>query len=101
MGKVGNPNWVKGVSGNLNGRPKGISITSMVKDKLKECPEGTDKKTYADLVIQAILKKALKDNDTNMLKTIWSYIDGMPTQKIGGDPENPIQAEVKIKFMDE
>lgn len=67
-----------GPSLNPNGRPKGISITAMVKDKLKECPEGQDKKTYADLVVQAILKKALKDNDTKMLKTIWAYMDGQP-----------------------
>ena len=101
MGKVGNPNWEKGVSGNPKGRPKGISITGMIKAKLDECPEGQDKKTYADLVIQSILKKALKDNDTNMLKTIWAYIDGQPTQKIGGDSDNPIQAEIKISFMDD
>jgi hypothetical protein len=95
-----NGKFVKGVSGNPNGRPKGISITAMVKDKLKEKPEGQDEKTYADLIISAILKKALKDNDTNMLKTVWQYIDGMPKQTIAGDPENPLESNINVTFKD-
>jgi len=72
--------WLKGSCPNPKGRPKGISITEMVRTKLKDKPEGMDKATYGDMVVQSILKKALKDNDVKMLRTIWAYMDGMPKQ---------------------
>jgi len=86
---IGKP-FPKGVSGNPNGRPKGtISITAAIKKRLQEIPEG-QKKTYLELLLTRILSKAIKDGDTNMIKQIWAYIDGMPKQTIIGDPDNPI-----------
>lgn len=81
--------WKPGQSGNPNGRPKGISITEMVKSALEEIEPKT-KKPWKDLIIKRILLKATNDGDTNMLKAIWSYIDGMPKQSTditsGGRP---------------
>jgi len=69
---------------NKEGRPKGagISITTEIKRKLEEKPEGQDKATYLQLLIKRILKKAVIDGDTTTIKQIWNYIDGMPKQAI-------------------
>ena len=80
---------------NREGRPKGISITEMVKEAL----EGKDKQTgklWKDLLIDKIFKKAIRNGDQIMLKAIWSYIDGMPKQKIEGD----VDSNLVIKFID-
>jgi len=73
----------KGVSGNPNGRPKGsgISITTEIKKKLEECPEG-QKATYLQLLINRILKQAIQDGDQKMITKIWNYVDGLPKQNI-------------------
>jgi len=69
-----------GQSGNPAGRPPGsVSITTEIKKKLDEVPEG-QKKTYLELLINRILKQAVVDGDVQMAKTIWSYVDGMPKQ---------------------
>jgi hypothetical protein len=78
--------FIKGESGNPDGRPEGsgdgFSITRLVREELQKCPEGEDKKTYADLVIKRIMSKAIKDGDTKMIDRIWAYMDGMPKQPL-------------------
>lgn len=74
--KPGDPNI------NREGRPVGsLSITSEIKKKLMQVEPKT-KKTWLELTITRILLKANNEGDTQMLKAIWSYIDGMPTQNI-------------------
>ena len=36
------------------------------------------------LVIKKILEKA-REGDTQVLKLLWNYLDGLPTQRIEGD----------------
>jgi len=79
-------------NGNSDGRPvgsgtAGISITTELKKKLMECPEGENKRTYLQLIILKILAKALKDGDTQILKSVWAYIDGLPKQDVKLDAE--------------
>jgi hypothetical protein len=72
----------KFVEGNPGGgRPKGsgISITTAIKNKLEEVPEG-QKATYLELLISRIMKQAIQDGDQQMIKNIWNYVDGMPKQ---------------------
>ena len=72
--------WEKGQSGNPAGRPPGsVSITAEIKKKLLEIPEN-QQKSYLDLLINRILKKAVVDGNDQMIKQIWSYIDGPPRQ---------------------
>mgnify|MGYP001575283916 CR=1 FL=1 len=72
------------------GRPpgSGISITTEIKKKLAEVPEG-QKSTYLQLLINRIMKQAIQDGDQQMITRIWQYIDGMPKQEstvnLGGE----------------
>jgi len=76
------PAWKKGQSGNPDGRPVGsISVTSMVKRKLQEIPEG-QKKTYLEILVSKILQKAIVDGDQQLIRAIWAYSDGMPRQGV-------------------
>jgi hypothetical protein len=78
---IGRP-VIKGVSGNPDGRPKGsISITTELKKELEKIPEG-QRMTYLEAFIKKVLKKAIVDEDPQMMKTLWSYIDGMPKQAV-------------------
>lgn len=73
------------------GRPKGsgLSITTEIKKKLDEIPEG-QKATYLELLINRIFKQAIQEGDQQMIKNIWNYVDGMPRQTTditsGGEP---------------
>lgn len=64
---------------NRNGRPKGLSITEMVKEALEEIEPKTGK-PWKDLIVKRILIKAVNDGDQQMIKAVWQYIDGMPKQ---------------------
>lgn len=86
---------------NLDGRPKGsVSITTEIKKKLEEIPEG-QKATYLQLLINRIMKQAIQDGDQQMITRIWNYVDGMPKQSTdittGGDK---LDALVIIKSED-
>lgn len=83
---------------NRDGRPKGsgLSITTEIKKKLEECPEG-QKATYLQLLINRILKQAIQDGDQQMITKIWNYVDGMPKQNIKheGDEKNPFELIIR------
>ena len=73
--------FVKGQSGNPEGRPVGArSFTTKVKEALEKIADGKDY-TYEEAFIKAILKKGIVDQDTGMMRTIWEQLDGKPLQK--------------------
>lgn len=83
--KKGDPNINR--KGRIDGGD-GFSITKMIRDELQNVEPKT-KKTWGELVLRRILLKATNEGDTQMLKAIWSYVDGMPKQSTditsGGD----------------
>jgi len=82
LGGVTGKGFMPGVSGNPNGRPAGsISITTAIKRKLEETPDG-QKKTYLVQIVDKLIEKALIDGDEKVLKLLWNYIDGMPKASI-------------------
>ena len=89
------------VQGNLGGpgRPKGLSITSLVRAELDKAPEG-DESTYAELLIRQLLKKAIVDGDSSTQKLIWNYIDGLPQASLDVTSNRPIflPSEVMDKY---
>lgn len=75
QGKNMGHKWKPGESGNPLGRPKkGHSITETIRAMMDERPE--IKKALAAKVLQMA-----SEGDITAMKTIWNYIDGMPTQK--------------------
>lgn len=86
--------FVEGVSGNPNGRPKkGLTLTDIAKDILEEeLPTGMTRK---EALMRKIATLAYEGNET-MIKMIWNYVDGMPTQKteLTGDANAPIAIKV-------
>ena len=81
------------------GRPKGLSITSLVRAELDKAPEG-DESTYAELLIRQLLKKAIVDGDSSTQKLIWNYIDGLPQASLDVTSNRPIflPSEVMDKY---
>ena len=74
-----------GQSGNPAGKPKGAkNFTTKVREALLKVAEGKDY-TYEEAYLKAILKKAIIDQDTTIMKLIWNYLDGMPNQNIDMD----------------
>lgn len=87
---------------NRKGRPKGISITDMVKEALEEVEPKTGKH-WKDLIIKRILLKATNEGDTQMLKAIWAYIDGLPQQnhQLTGKDGEALQVVIKDYTIDD
>jgi len=78
-----------GQSGNPNGRPpKGYSITEMMKEMLNNTPG------LKESLGKVIAQKAL-EGDTTAIKTLWQYMDGMPTQAVNADHTGEIVITIK------
>lgn len=81
---------------NPNGRPKkGMTLTDIAKEILEEeLPSGVTRK---EALMRKIATLAYDGNET-MIKMIWNYVDGMPTQRnevTGADGK-----ELVIKVID-
>jgi len=69
-----------GVSGNPEGKKPGTKhFTTKVREALMELSE-TGKSEEREIV-EAVIKKA-KAGDTQMMKLMWNYLDGMPQQHV-------------------
>ena len=92
----------KGQSGNSKGRPKGsLSLVSLLKEELEKFIKTADKKervTYAKALIRKVLKKAIVDEDIQMMKDILNRVDGMPKQSVEVENEG---LNVIISYADE
>jgi|TARA_Y100000310_G_scaffold333028_1_gene409751 hypothetical protein len=87
-----------GNSGNLKGKPKGsISLIAILKKRLNVCPKGQNKKTYAAMIIDKMILEAMRSGDVNMLRLIFSYVEGMPKQSL--DINDPAKVEL-IKSLE-
>jgi hypothetical protein len=85
---------------NPDGRPKGsFSLLRLLREELEKCPDGQDKKTYADLIVKRMLKESIEKGDIQHIKTIWSYIEGQPkeTHDVGGEILIKIAKEIADK----
>jgi len=97
---IGRP-FKKGQSGNSKGRPKGsLSLVSLLKEELEKFIKGgkKEKVTYAKALIRKVLKKAIVDEDIQMMKDILNRVDGMPKQSVEVENEG---LNVIISYADE
>ena len=85
------PKTGKFVPGNP-GKPLGTrSFTTKVREALEKIADGKDY-TYEEAFIKAIMKKAIVDQDTSMMRTVWEQLDGKPLQRLANaDGTNLIQ----------
>ncbi len=85
---------------NKSGRPvgSGLNLTSSLKKKLEEVPEG-QKSNYSELFIETLLHKALVEHDFQSLRLIINYVDGMPVQPIKGEFSGIRTLEVTITVL--
>ncbi len=72
---------------NPGGRPKGKSLTKVLRELLEEIPKG-DTAKLKERIVKALLDKALR-GDTRALDIIFDRTDGKVTLPMGGDPEKP------------
>lgn len=103
-GEIRNPDgtFAKGVSGNPDGRPKGsLSVVEAIRrelDKVADLPSNKEKKTYLELLIQRIMKKAIGDGDVAMIRDMINRIDGMPKQPVEMSGSIDTRLEVLTKM---
>ncbi len=94
-----------GQSGNPNGRPKGsFSMITLIKKKAEELyPDDPAKqKTYGDMVVEQMYKKAIQDNDMAAIKEINDRIDGKAPLHISQDIKGEIHTtQVDISNLSE
>ena len=94
-----------GNSGNPKGRPKGsLSLVALLKKELEKeiaNEEGTDKTSYAILLIRTMLRKAVIEGDVVMIRDIINRIDGMPKQTLGLKDETEPEENRLLDIIDE
>lgn len=92
-GGITGKGFVKGKSGNPDGRPVGsVSIVEGIRRKLLEIEPG-NKKTYLELFLTSYFKKAIKDGDTNLMRDLIDRVDGRALQK------NELSGSVDLKGL--
>jgi hypothetical protein len=74
-GRLKDGTFAPGVSGNPAGRPKRKTLTELIHAKLDDTPDGWEK------LVTLVLYKLFTEKDKEVLKELWHYTDGMPTQK--------------------
>lgn len=71
---------------NLNpfGKPLGAkNFTTKVREALMKVADGSENgETYEVLLIRRVLKKAIVEGDSFMIRLMWNYLDGLPQQSI-------------------
>jgi endonuclease III len=77
---VGRP-FVKGQSGNPNGRPKRREVIDAMLAELKRKPHGQAKTTNAELLAQTAVGQAIS-GDVTWAKLVMEYVYGKPVQPV-------------------
>ena len=76
------PAWKPGQSGNPAGKAPGtISLRAILKAKLAEVPEGRDRRSIAEQLVDQTCKAALH-GDAAARKLVWESIEGTARQQI-------------------
>jgi hypothetical protein len=97
--KRGNPNWKKGYCPNPDGRPKGKSITMVLREQLAT--------TEGNIPLMVALSKKLIEmalaGDFQAIKYIFDRIDGIPTQAIRhiDEDSNNCPQIIEIQFVNQ
>jgi hypothetical protein len=96
-----------GKSPNPNGKPQGgVSVVDAIKrelDKVADFPNNKEKRTYLELLIDKIMKKAVLAGDVSMIKDIINRIDGMPKQPVemSGSVDTRLEILTRMGLVDD
>ena len=83
------------------GRPEGsLSLVSLLKEKLEKVPEN-ERLSFAEAVIEALVKKAIVSEDIGAIREILNRVDGMPKESIDIKGEGIPVALVRFVGKDE
>lgn len=80
--------WKPGQSGNPAGRPKGIDIVKIVKDKLEEVPEG-EKRSRGEQLADIIIDKMIADGNERTIEDTLDRLYGKARQTIDANVTGP------------
>jgi len=85
--------WKPGQSGNPGGRPKRLT-TRLERQLLAKVPNDPQKRTYEELFIEAITKRAIGKSDV-LAKEIFDRVEGKVALPIVGEEEaGPVQINI-------
>lgn len=97
-----NGKFAPGFSGNPAGKPKGARhFTTLVRDALemiaKDPTSGREERMEVLLAKKAVLSALA--GDSQMLKLIWNYLDGMPKQSIELEDNRADETKEQLKKL--
>jgi hypothetical protein len=81
--KVGKQ-FAKGVSGNLNGRPKLTRLTEALREQLAEAMPNAPERTVAEAIARTLIREALSGN-VSAAREIADRCEGRPKQSVDLD----------------
>jgi hypothetical protein len=84
--------WIKGQSGNPLGKPRGESLTGILREQGQECPEGVGL-TRAEMLAARLWTLAM-GGDVSAIKYIYDRVDGAPRQTIETAEEGPLEIRI-------
>jgi len=94
------PAWHPGQSGNPSGKKPGtLSLRAILRAKLAEVPEGKDRRTLAEQLVDSTCKAALR-GDAQARKLIWESIEGAAQQQIDVTARTYTPPEVSDELME-
>jgi hypothetical protein len=80
-----NGSFAPGNDSSGRGQPRvTFSLKRLVREKLEEI-EPRNKKTYAELLVNQVIKKAIVKGDDTSIRLIFNYLEGMPKQTLEGN----------------
>jgi hypothetical protein len=92
-------NWHKGASGDPGGRPR-KPITEALHAQLAQIKKGDrQKRTFAQLIADAQIKKALKGN-TMAAKEVADRVEGKAGQRLELELDTPTDFEIMVRFVE-
>lgn len=98
---VGNPAWVKGKSGNPNGRPKNSEcLTALLREEIEKIdPADLEGRTWKQKLVLATMRLACEGVPV-AFKEAWERLEGKVTQPLGVDGADGMEVTFKIHAGD-
>lgn len=87
------PPWKPGQSGNPGGRPKGQSLTKILRDILDSEADDSGK-LVAEHFVESVVTHAIERGDSALVKEIFNRIDGKVPEKIEVATRKDIEVDI-------